>query len=99
MANMVYFGSKDIVIEDSENRVCTRFVEEHGGKLIPRHQRDIARLIALIKACALLNCFTREKLSDNRIKATDEDLENGFRLYNVIALPNELGISPEIYDI
>jgi hypothetical protein len=90
-------GIRNVVIENPD-ALCKRFIETHNH-LIPRYQRDFPKLIALIKAHALLNCFHREQLPNNCIKANDEDIEAGFKLYDSIATPNELGISPRIWEI
>jgi len=77
--------------------IYQQFIENHKH-LIPRHQRDISRLLALIKAHALLN-FMHKKRVDNSIIAEREDVEAGFKLYYEISEANELGLSPEIYDV
>jgi Zn ribbon nucleic-acid-binding protein len=93
----------DVIIPDPE-KLHERFLEKHKV-LVPRHQRDLRRLIALIKAHALLNCFNRHiNHSDNpephkTITATDEDIEAGFQLYEKIRVPNEMGVTPEILEI
>lgn len=74
-----------------------RFIEKHK-KLIPRHQRDISRLLAMIKAHALLNFNHREKRGDCII-VTKEDIDAGFKIYAAISEANELGLSPEIHNI
>ncbi len=91
-------GIKDVLIADHE-QVATRFIEEHGGRLIRRHMRDIDRLYGFIKGNALLNFYTHEKTEDNRIKATKEDIDAGFDLYKDLALPNELGLPPESFKV
>jgi hypothetical protein len=87
----------EVLIDDSES-VCKRFLNEHTH-LIPRHQRDFPRLIALIKGHALLNYSNRELINDHTIKANQEDVNAGFNLYNRVAKPNEIGLSPHVYDI
>jgi hypothetical protein len=67
--------------------------------LSPRTQRDWPRLLYLVKACALLNCFQRVRLNDSTIMADERDVESAFTLYEQIATPNELGLSPETYRI
>jgi hypothetical protein len=66
--------------------------------LVPRHQRDIGRLLALIKANALLN-FAFRKREGDAIIVNDSDIESGFRLYYGIAEANELGLPPEIFRV
>jgi len=74
-------------------------LKEHPT-LAPRLQRDLPRLIALIKAYALLNCFTRERTKDGQgIWASQRDVEEGYRLYSSIGESNELGIPPQIHKL
>ncbi len=59
----------------------------------------LPRILALIKAHALLNCWHREKHGERTIVANQEDIEAGFWLYGLVAKPNELGLSPQFYEI
>jgi hypothetical protein len=88
----------NIVIPEEYREFIYRKFEEDHRYLTPRHQRDISRLLALIKAHALLN-FMHRKRVDNAIIVEMEDLEAGFHLYYGISEANEMGLSPEIYDI
>jgi hypothetical protein len=93
---------RDIIIPKNGLDVYNKFMQLHGY-LLPRHQRDIVRIIALIKAHALLNCFNREKIqnghADSAIIATEQDINAGFELYSKIESSNMLGISPYAYEI
>jgi hypothetical protein len=86
-----------IIPSDLGEAIYKRFIEKHK-KLIPRHQRDISRLLAMVKANALLNFSHRERV-ESSIAATQEDVEAGFKLYGGISEANELGLSPEYYEI
>jgi hypothetical protein len=86
-----------VIPEEYRAFIYQQFVEDHKY-LIPRHQRDISRLLALIKAHALLN-FMHRKRVDDHIIIEREDVEAGFKLYYGISEANEMGLSPEIYDI
>jgi hypothetical protein len=88
----------NIVIPEEYREFIYRKFEEDHKFLAPRHQRDIGRLLALIKAHALLN-FMHRKRVDNSIVIEQEDVEAGFYLYYGISEANEMGLSPEIYDI
>jgi hypothetical protein len=90
-------GITEVVIPDSQN-VLRRY-EAKRPHLRPRDQRDLPRLFDLIKACALLNCFTRSRIDQNTIEACQSDIDEAFALYDQIAAPNELGISPETYGL
>lgn len=59
----------------------------------PRHQRDNKRLLGLIKAFALLNCFHRERKGDDII-ANQTDIDIGFELWGKISESQELNLSP-----
>ena len=90
---------KNVDIPD-EQEVWDRFRELHPT-LQPRHQRDYRRLLALIKAHALLNYSTRKEHPEEpkTIIANDDDIEAAFKLYEQIYRSNELGLPPEIYEI
>ena len=66
--------------------------------LQPRHQRDIKKLISLIKSFALLNLWWRERSGDT-ITANDEDIKEAFTLWDKISIPQELNIPPYVYEI
>ncbi len=66
--------------------------------LKPRHQRDIRRLIALIKACALLNLWWRD-YTGNTITANHADVDEGFKIWDKISVSQELNIPPYLYNL
>jgi hypothetical protein len=86
------------VIVKNQEEIYKRFRESHS-RLAPRHQRDLPRILALIKAHALLNFLHRESPQHGTIVANDQDIEAGFWLYSLIARSNELGLSPQVYEI
>jgi len=83
--------------EELRNSIYTHFMETHRF-LIPRHQRDITRLMAIIKGHALLNFKARERIEDN-IYVKEEDVLAGFQLYLTVSEANEIGLSPELFTI
>lgn len=88
-----------LILENDSNYIAERFLKERPN-LVPRHQRDITRLLSLIKAHALLNLYHRERTGNQHsIIATREDIEIGFNLYKGISEANELGLPPEVYEI
>lgn len=91
-------GINDIIIQDPENTVLAKFRTDRKFRLA-RHLRDLPRIMALIKAHALLNCFNREKKNGHGIIATETDIEAGFKLYSTIEKSNEFGLSPYIYSV
>jgi len=89
---------KNIIIPDNlKQKIQDKFLDEHEN-LIPRHQRDIGRLMAMIKAHCLLNLWSRERKDEN-ILASELDVDEGFRIYEDVAKSNELGLPPEVYNI
>lgn len=64
----------------------------------PRHQRDIGRVISLIKIIALLNLWFREHRSTT-ITANDDDINEAFRLWDAISESQELNLPPYVYSL
>lgn len=89
-------GIEDIIITDSK-KIEERFFA-HNKMLKPRHQRDIKRLLSIVKVLALLNFWWREREGD-LIKANDEDIEAAFRLWDEISVSQELNLPPYIYKL
>lgn len=67
-------------------------------KMKPRHQRDIKRLMALIKCLALLNLWWRER-DGATISANEQDIEAGFAIWDDISVSQELNLPPYVYHI
>jgi hypothetical protein len=65
--------------------------------LKPRHQRDISRILSLIKCFALLNLWFRER-DDKTIVANEDDINEAFKIWEEIAEAQELNLPPYIYD-
>ncbi len=87
------------IILPNAKEICERFLV-YRENLIPRHQRDFPRLIALIKAHALLNLYQREIVNKGKtIIANETDVQAGFQLYEEVVAPQELGVSPEVLEI
>jgi hypothetical protein len=66
--------------------------------LKPRHQRDIGRIISLIKAFALLNLWHRER-KGSTIVANEEDIEEAFKIWDAISESQEYNLPPYIYNL
>jgi hypothetical protein len=77
-------------------------IEQHffSGKkaLKPRHTRDIGRLISLVKSFALLNLWFRDK-DGSTIVANESDIEEAFKIWDVISESQELNLPPYIYQL
>lgn len=81
----------------SPEEIEKRFLEQNKA-LKPRHQRDIKRLLSLIKAFALLNVWWRER-NQSTITANTEDIEEAFKLWDKISISQELNLPPYIYNL
>lgn len=80
----------------SEDVVRERFLEMHKV-LKPRHQRDIGRVISIIKSIALLNLWWRER-DDSTIIANLDDIEAGFAIWGGVSTSQELNLPPYVYN-
>jgi hypothetical protein len=81
----------------SEEKIFERFLTK-DKKLQPRHQRDIKRLLSLVKAFALLNLWWRER-DGSTVTASEEDIDEAFKLWEKISVSQELNLPPFIYEI
>jgi hypothetical protein len=87
-----------VVPEELREQIYTEYMESRRW-LQARHQRDISKLLSIVKGHALFNFQQRERIGDKTIVANIEDVQAGFRLYNKVSEANELGIPPEIFDV
>lgn len=74
------------------------FLTDITKAIRPRQQRDIKKVICLIKGFALLNLWFRKREGDY-IYATEDDINEAFKLWNFISLGQEYGLAPYIYAI
>jgi len=89
-------GIKDIQI-NNHKRIEVLFYER-VKILKPRHQRDIGRIISLIKIFALINLWFREKVNSSII-ATNDDIKQAFDLWDSISEAQELNLPPFVYNL
>lgn len=89
-------GIKDVKLE------CPEMIEEMFLKersiLKPKHQRDIGRIIAIIKCFAVLNLWWRKR-EGSTIIANKEDIQEAFKVWARIAESQELNIPPYLYKL
>jgi hypothetical protein len=85
------------ILIGTPEKVKERFLQDNRV-LKPRHSRDIGRLISLIKCFALLNCWFRERQGANIITC-DDDVEQGFALWDSVAESQEIGLPPYLYQL
>jgi hypothetical protein len=87
---------REIRINDSE-KIAEWFLQKNPV-LQPRHQRDIKRLISIIKIHALLNLWHRPFLDIGVILTTEEDVVTGCTLWEQISLAQDMNLPPYVYD-
>jgi hypothetical protein len=68
------------------------------GTLKPRHQRDIGRIISLIKVNALINLWFRERDGES-IVANEIDIADAFEIWDKISESQELNLPPYVYNL
>lgn len=64
----------------------------------PRDQRDIGRILSLVKVFALLNLWFRDR-NGSIIKATTEDIEKAFKVWDSISESQELNLPPYVFNL
>lgn len=79
-----------------ENRIKEVFLRNR--RIQPRHQRDVARILAIIKTLALFNCWFRQ-MEGQVITASQKDIEAGLRLWNRLSEAQELNLPPFVLDV
>lgn len=89
-------GIKEIKVENSE--LVRKMFCDRVKMFKPKHQRDIGRILSLVKVFALLNLWYRDK-KGLVIKASDEDIREAFKTWDVISDSQELGLSPFVYNL
>ncbi len=86
----------------TEIRIGSKRIDElffQRAKILkPRHQRDIGRILNLVKIFALLNVWNR-KYIDGAVYTDDSDVEEAFKLWDVIAESQELNLPPYVYNL
>jgi hypothetical protein len=87
----------DIIIKEKELELIKKLFFEKIKILKPRHTRDIGRICSLIKSHALLNLWFREREGSNLI-VNEEDVRETFKLWDSIAISQELNIPPYLYN-
>ena len=91
-------GVADIHITDEHQDYIKKRFFDSVTSLKPRHQRDIKRLVSIIKAVALLNLWHRKNEGSN-IVADRRDIDEAFNLWDRISVTQELNIPPYVYQL
>ena len=66
--------------------------------LKPKHQRDIGRVIAIIKCFAVLNLWWRKR-EGSTIIANEDDVQEAFKVWARVSESQELNIPPYLYNL
>jgi hypothetical protein len=85
-----------IIIPDS--KIIENIFMEKREILKPRHQRDIGRLIALIKAFTLLNMWFRDR-KEKTVMASTEDVNEAVKIWEKISESQEYNLPPYIFNL
>lgn len=88
----------DVVFSDDLQKYVNSKISESYENPQPRLMRDASRMVALMKAHALLNFSNREMQNEGILVGEKQDVDAGFALYQPIAKANERGIPPQVYD-
>ena len=86
----------DVKIENSE--LIEKLFLQDSQSVKPRQQRDIKKIISLIKGFALLNIWFRKR-EDKYIWATEKDILDAFELWNKISYGQDYGLAPYVFEI
>lgn len=87
---------KDVKIGNQDE--LERIFLKEKDMLKPRHQRDIGRLINIIKTFALFNLWFRDRESDVII-ASEMDIQEGVNLWTKIAESQDYNLPPFVYEM
>lgn len=89
-------GIKEIRIANQE--LVKNLFFEKTKTLKPRNQRDIGRILSLIKILALLNLWFRDR--DGQILiANNEDIKEAFNIWSAISESQELNLPPYVFNL
>jgi hypothetical protein len=86
----------DVKIENTE--LIQKLFLQDSKSVKPRQQRDIKKIISLIKGFSLLNVWFRKR-QDNYIWATENDIRDAFMLWNKISYGQDYGLAPYVFEI
>jgi hypothetical protein len=86
----------DVKIENTA--LVEKLFLQDTANLQPRQQRDIKKIMSLIKGFTLLNLWFREQ-EGSCVYASDKDIEDGFNLWSQISFGQDYGLSPYVMSI
>ncbi|MDD4287441.1 MAG: hypothetical protein PHN33_03790 [Candidatus Peribacteraceae bacterium] len=85
----------DVLIPDFSEIIAV-FINSHTN-LKPRHQRDVKRLISLVKMFALLN-FPFRKYEGKTLIAEQQDIDDAIAIWKSLAEAQEYNLPPYVFD-
>ncbi len=88
----------DIQISEEDAGELEKYFLEKVTSVKPRHQRDIGKVIGLVKVFALLNLWFRERMGAT-ITANKEDIFNAYMLWDKISESQDLNLPPYVYNL
>ncbi len=86
----------DIIIQKFE--IVVKLFFERAKTLKPKHQRDIGRIISLIKVFAYINLWFRERRGSDLI-ANEDDIKEAFKLWDIISESQEYNLPPYLFNL
>jgi len=85
-----------VVIEETD-KIEKLFLNKTRS-LKPRDQRDVGRVMNLIKAITLLNAYTRKSVGRDVI-ADKKDIKWAIKIWKKVSEAQELNLPPYVYDL
>ncbi len=86
----------DVKIENTG--LIEKLYLKEGASVRPRQQRDIKKVISIIKGFALLNLWYRKR-DGNYIWASDKDITDAFDLWEKLSYGQDFGLAPYLFEI
>lgn len=86
----------DVKIENPE--LVEKLFLQDAKSVKPRQQRDIKKIISLIKGFSLLNVWFRKR-EGGYIWAKEKDITDAFELWNKISYGQDYGLAPYVFEI
>ena len=87
----------DDVLISNPDKIQEVFLNQRAI-LKPRHQRDIGRLMSLVKMFTLLNLPFRDR-NGSVLVSTEEDLTEAVKIWDKISESQEHNVSPYVYQV
>jgi len=89
---------KEIRIGSPAKKKIDELFFQRVNILKPRYQRDIGRILNLVKVFALLNVWDKKQI-DGIVYADESDVEEAFKLWDLISESQELSLPPYVLNL